>query len=186
MAEMRNGLSPVDVPGIRVSLVEDMHVASLRHFDLGAEFSSAVHALVGVPLPGKLCAAEALPCAGADRVVLVWRGPNETLLLCDNGTVIDQLSDAVATLDDGCVIDLTGGAWVLRASGEGVALLFERIGGQATLPGLGEARRSRLAEIPVLASRVRADEILLIVERVYAEHLMEWIRRSTASAIPLR
>ena len=73
----------------------------------------------------------------------------------------------------------------MRARGKCVAGLFARMGGQGTLPGLGAARRSRLAEVPVLALQVQADEILLVVQRVYAEHLMAWIRVSAASLQPL-
>ena len=67
---------------------------------------------------------------------------------------------------------------MLRAHGEGIPGLFARIGGQGTLPALGEARSSRLAEVPVLAIRVHPGEVLLIVDRVYAEHLKAWIRAS--------
>ena len=37
-----------------------------------------------------------------------------------------------------------------------------------------------MAEVPVLAIQVQLREILLIVERVYAEHLMNWLRVSAA------
>jgi hypothetical protein len=45
---------------------------------------------------------------------------------------------------------------------------------------VGEALTSRLAELAVLALCVRAGEILLLVDRVYADHLWAWIRESAA------
>jgi len=48
----------------------------------------------------------------------------------------------------------------------------------ATASAPGEARRSRLADVPVLALAVRAGETLLVVDRGYAAHLMAWIRET--------
>jgi sarcosine oxidase gamma subunit len=91
-----------------------------------------------------------------------------------------QLQAHVDARNDGCVIDQTGGLLVLRAKGERIGELLARVGGHGALPTLGEARRSRMAEIPVLAIQVQADETLLVVERVYAEHLMNWLRVNAA------
>lgn len=180
MAENTDSLSPVHAPGLRVSLEQSMHVASLRHFDPSGEFSSAVRRTMGVALPETLRATEAAQHAGVKRTVLAWRSPTETLLLCADEAVIVQLDSDAATLQDGCVVDQTGGLRVLGAIGEGIVDLFARMGGQTVLPSLGEARRSRLADIPVLALQVQPNETLLVVERVYAEHLIEWMRSSAA------
>jgi heterotetrameric sarcosine oxidase gamma subunit len=180
VAENYESLSPVEAPGVRVSLAQGMHVVSLRYFDPSGAFPRTVQASIGMQLPSRLCATYASRRTGAERAVLAWRSPTETLLLCDEAALIEQLLVDVATLNDGCVVDQTGGTWVLRASGEGVADLFARMGGQATLPAIGAARRSRLADIPVLALQVQAGEILLIVEHLYLEHMMGWIRASAA------
>jgi hypothetical protein len=180
MADICEPQTPADVAGIRVSPDERIHVASLRYFDPDGMFSRAVPRYVGAPLPDRCRATTVFPGIDTDRTILAWCSPTETLLLCDNAALITQLHADVVTHDDGCVIDLTGGAWVLRVNGEAIAALFARMGGQATLPGLGEARRSRLADVPVLALQVQPGEILLIVDRVFVEHLMAWIRVSAA------
>jgi sarcosine oxidase gamma subunit len=178
VAENDGSLSPVEAPGIRVSFDQDMHVVSLRYFDPSGAFSRTAQASIGMQLPNRLCATYAVQRTGADRAILAWRSPTESLLLCDQAALIAQLHVDVATLNDGCVVDQTGGTWVLRASGERIADLFARLGGQATLPVIGAARRGRLADIAVLALQVQPGEILLIVERLYADHLMGWIRAS--------
>jgi len=63
-------------------------------------------------------------------------------------------------------------------SGDRLAELLSRFGGTASVPRPGEARRSRLADVPVLALSVRPGEALLLVDRAYAEHLMGWIRET--------
>jgi heterotetrameric sarcosine oxidase gamma subunit len=180
VAESYESPSPLEAPGVRVSLDQGMQIASLRYFEPNGAFSRTVQATIGMPLPDRLCATCVPERTGAQRAVLAWRSPTETLLLCDEEAPIAQLLIDVATLNDGCVVEQTGGTCVLRMSGERVADLFARMGGQATLPVIGAARRSRLADIPVLALRVKPGEILLIVERPYVEHLMGWIRASAA------
>jgi hypothetical protein len=180
VAENYEPLSPVEAPGVRVSLDQGMHVASLRYFDPSGAFPRTVQASIGTQLPDRLCATYVSRRTGAEKAVLAWCSPTETLLVCDEAALIAQLLVDVATLNDGCVVDQTGGTWVLRATGEGVADLFARMGGQATLPASGAARRGRLADIPVLALQVQPGEILLIVERLYVEHMMGWIRASAA------
>ena len=167
-------------PGLRVSFDERIHVASLRYFDTSGAFSRTVSRVVGLELPNICRANVMVGDVDADRTILAWRSPTETLLLSDERTLIDQLEAEAAMHPDGCIVELTGGACVVRAGGEAVPELFNRIGGQATWPHLGEARRSRLADVPVLALQVQPGEILLALDRVYVEHLMTWIRATAA------
>jgi sarcosine oxidase gamma subunit len=178
MAEIRDSLSPIEAPGLRIVWDPGLHAASLRYFDPIDVFSRRIQALLGVPLPG-VCRAIRAPGL-SDTTVLAWRSPTETLLLCDGPAAILQLQALVDSSNDGCVVDQTGGLLALRAQGEGIAELFARMGGHGTLPTPGEARRSRMADVPVLAIQARLGEILLIVERVYAEHLIDWLRLSAA------
>lgn len=180
MAEIYDSMSAIETPGVCVSLYPSVHVASLRHFVSSSDFSDTAQSLLGIPLPDRLCATCASQHTLTNRATLAWYSPTETILLCDDAAFITELQAAVTGLDDGCVVDQTGGAWVLRMTGEAVAELFARMGGQGTLPIFGESRRSRLAEVPVLALQVQYGEIILVVERVYAEHLMAWIRASAA------
>ena len=170
-------LLPIEARGISVSLDRSMHAASLRYFDSDGSFARQVRASIGAPLPDRLCAT-LTPSSGES--VMAWRSPTETLLLCADEALLKKLESDLASCADGCVVVQTGGARVLRASGARIAALIDRIGGQGVLPALGEARRSRLADIAVLAIQVQRDDMLLVVERVYAEHLMDWIRVTAA------
>jgi hypothetical protein len=157
-----------------------MQVASLRYFDCHGSFAETVRVILGVPLPNPLCATYILQSDTGEAVILAWRSPTETLLIFSGKTFLTKFEAHLTSLHDGCVLDQTGGSRILRASGEGVADLFIRMGGQAVLPKLGEARRSRLGDVPVLAIQVQAGELLLVIERVYGEHLMSWLRVSAA------
>ncbi len=176
MANTRDSLPSVEAPGVRVSLDPRMHVASLRYFARDGAFAQRVRDSVGAPLPDTLCATLGVSLDG--KSVMAWRSPTETLWLCADEARLAKLETDVASSEDGCVVVQTGGLQVLRASGGRIADLFAQMGGEGVPPPLGGARRSRLAEIAVLAIQVQSEETLLVVERVYAEHLMDWIRLS--------
>jgi hypothetical protein len=55
-----------------------------------------------------------------------------------------------------------------------------RLGAATAIPNLGEARSGRLAELQVLTACLVSGEVLLLVERVYANHLLEWIGATAA------
>jgi hypothetical protein len=74
----------------------------------------------------------------------------------------------------------TGGIRVLRVAGSRARDLLLRLGSAQAIPALGEARTGRLAELQVLTACVQAGEYLLLVERVYANHLLEWVRATVA------
>jgi heterotetrameric sarcosine oxidase gamma subunit len=178
-------LAPVQVAGLRVESEPRLRVASLRYFDAYGAFAQVLRGITGMTLPDTLravCPQEQT----SESVILAWRSPTETLMICAAQTLIETLQGATATLTDGCVVDQRGGALVFRAGGEAVADLFARLGGQGACPAMGESLRTRLADVAVLAVRVQPDETLLVVERSYAPHLMAAIRNSAAdSTIPL-
>ena len=178
MADAHDSLLVAEAPGISIALDRRLHVASLRYFAGDGQFAERVQATLCMPLPEPLCAARSV-LEGVESV-MAWRSPTEALLLCADATLLKKLEAEVAPLPDGCLIVQTGGIRVLRASGARVADLFARLGGQGVLPHPGGASRSRLAEIAVLAIQVQSGETLLAVERVYAEHLMDWMRVSAA------
>ena len=76
------------------------------------------------------------------------------------------------------MVELTGGLRIVRLTGSRIADLLCRLGGTASVPVAGEARRSRMADVPVLAISLRAGETLLVVDRAYLPHLLEWIRET--------
>jgi sarcosine oxidase gamma subunit len=177
---MADELAPIEVVGLRVALEPRLQVASLRYFDRQGAFSHLLHDIADLTLPDTLRAVRSAADAAAEAVVLAWRSPTETWMISEGPGVIERLQGAAATVTDGCVIDQRGGLLVFRASGESVADLFARLGGYGACPAIGESRRSRLADVAVLAVKVQPDETLLVVERTYASHLMHAIRVSAA------
>jgi heterotetrameric sarcosine oxidase gamma subunit len=178
MAENRE-LAPIEVAGLRVVFEPRLHVASLRYFDRQGAFASVLHEVTGLTLPDNLQALSSAANQAREAIVLAWRSPTETLMIGTSET-LETLQGAATILTDGCVVDQRGGVLVFRAGGEAVADLFARLGGQGASPPIGESRRTRLADVAVLAVKVQAEETLLIVERSYAPHLMAAIRVSAA------
>ena len=112
----------------------------------------------------------------ATHGILAWRSPTETLLLGDGPAAFIELAQRLASMTDGCMVDQSGGFCAIRVQGRKGGELLQRLGAETAIPGLGEARVGRLAEVTVLTAAVRSGELLLLIERVYAEHLQEWLR----------
>lgn len=167
----------VKVPGLSVETDVTLHAATLRYFEPAGPFAAAVAAATGAPLPPPLTATalpeDALLCPG---LVLAWLRPTETLALCETAAPLAGLCERLAQAQGGHVVDLTAGLEALRLRGPRVAELLCRLGSTAVALGAGEARRGRLADVQVLAIGTSADEVLLVVDRAYAEHLRGWIQ----------
>ncbi len=147
--------------------------ASLRYFTAAGGFADGLTGVLGGALPGPLQAVR------HGEAVLCWRSPTETLLLSDAAGL--AAVDAFAlSREDLCVVDQTGGirAWTL--AGVRVADVLRRAGSPALIPDSGASRVGRMAELTVLTACVQAPEVLLLVERVYEQHLLEWIRATVA------
>ena len=151
---------------------ETMHVATLRYFTREGEVADAVRGATGMPLPAVLEAREEA------QLILAWRSPTETLCVTRSATRLAELGASLAACAEGCMVELTGGLGILRLTGQRIADLLCRLGGTASVPATGEARRSRLADVPVLALSVRAGETLLVVDRAWLPHLLAWIRET--------
>ena len=169
----------IENPRLRVELQPQWRTASLRYFTREGAFARMVSAVTGLDVPSELRAAHA-DDANHTGPLLAWRGATETILLTRDAGLVDALQASAATLGDGCVIDQTGGLLVLRAHGPAVMDLVARKAGHGAMPASGQSRRVRFAEVAVLIVKVRADEVLLIVDRIYAPHLMASIRVSAA------
>lgn len=174
MGEPSDWMAPIEGAGLAVRVEEGMQVATLRYFEAGGAFAATVREATGAALPRPLEAVE----SADGQLTLAWRSPTETLLLTPSAERLAQLEARLASASDGCLVDLSGGFKVLRVMGERVAELLCRLGGTASVPRPGEARRSRLADVPVVALSVRPGETLLLVDRAYAEHLTGWIRET--------
>ncbi len=168
--------------GLSVQIDAEVQIGALRYCD-GATIDDAVlRALggAGLPAPGQVLSGIAGGTA-TDDTLLAWRSPTETLVLCPRGN--DTLAAVAAAIEgalDACLVDQTGGIWVLRLQGPRVADLLRRLGSTTAVPPVGACRFGRLAEITVGTLSVREGEVLLLVERLYADHVLAWIRETIA------
>jgi hypothetical protein len=162
----------IEAAGLSVETQTALQAAALRYFSGDGPFAAAVHALTGLKLP------PALATRGREEWLLAWRSPTETLCLTDDRAGLLALERALAGLADGCLVNLSSAVSVLRLTGARIADLLCRLGGTASVPHAGEARRSRLADVPVLALGISAEVTLLIVDRVHGEHLLGWINET--------
>jgi sarcosine oxidase gamma subunit len=170
----------IEIGGLSVSADRGIQIASLRYFDRAGRFSAAVREAVGRALPEPLRAFQVGSAAQGPYVILAWRSPTETLLLSNDRAAFDELERQLAAAPDGCMVNQTGGIGVLRVQGKKAPDLLLRLGATSTIPNLGEARSGRLAELQVLTACLLPGEFLLLVERVYANHLLEWIGATAA------
>jgi sarcosine oxidase gamma subunit len=173
MADATGAIERLQGAGLSVHLDDAMQAAALRYFACNGAFAAAVRELTGLPLPGVQAA-----CTADGQLLLAWRSPTETLCFTGSAARLSDLEAKLAGVADGCLVNLSGGLQVLRVTGERIADLLSRLGGTASIPRPGEARRSRMADVPVLAVSLHAGETLLVVDRVYADHLCAWIRET--------
>jgi hypothetical protein len=157
-----------------VCVEEGMRVATLRYFARDGEFARVMHAATGAALPQVLEARE-IPEA---QLIFAWRSPTETWCLTRSPVRLSQLASALAGAADGCLVDLSGGLKVVRVTGARLPDLLCRLGGTGGVPQPGEARRSRLADVPVLTLSLRAGEGWLVVDRGYLPHVRSWIHET--------
>jgi sarcosine oxidase gamma subunit len=184
MVDAKDPYAPLQAPGISVRVDRSLHVATLRYFDAQGAFAQACHAALGVPLPTALHAFEVPGTPAGVEFILAWRHPTQTLVLSNDGASLAALQSELSAAVDGVCLDQSGGLWVMRVQGERTRDLLLRIGSEASVPAPGEARISRIAELPVLSLSVKPGETLLLVDRVYAEHLLNWIRVTLADFDP--
>jgi sarcosine oxidase gamma subunit len=170
--------------GLSVQVESRLNLVTLRYFGLEGQFVRVVQQMLNSALPdtGRAKFIE----ADSQLKILAWRAPTECILMGADDWFVESLRSATVSLNDGCLVDQSAGFLVIRVSGEAVDGLFARLGGQLTLPALGQTCRSRLADVPVTALKVRSNETHIIVERSYGAHLLDSIRdRSEDLGLPL-
>jgi sarcosine oxidase gamma subunit len=172
---VEDGLS---ADGLTLRWDHGLAIASLRYFDPAGSFAVEVGEVLGGPIPLPLRAHRRLLVTS--ELVLAWRSPTETLLLTADPSCVATVGGFAATRSDGCLVDQTGGILSLVLSGARAPDLLSRLGSTDSIPALGDARTSRLAELSVMSLCTRPAEILLLVERVYVRHLVGWIRETVA------
>jgi hypothetical protein len=170
--------SGVDEAGLSIHPVTPLWIASIRFFDAAGEYMRGLAGWVGGPMPGPL---QVLRHAGNPRgtmpdsqILLASRSPNEILLMCGQARVVAALEDFAAGRGDGCVVNQTGAYRGWEIAGERAPEFWSRLG-SASLPALGEARMSRVAELTVMTSSVEAGSTLVLVDRLYSDHLAGWM-----------
>ena len=173
-------LKHIEIDALSVADEPAYLVASLRYFDSTGRFAAAASEALGRSLAEPLRAVQVEYSAGGVQFILAWRSPSENLLLCSSQAAFSAVATQLAAAVDGCMVDQTGGIRVVRVAGSRARDLLLRLGAATALPDLGEARTGRLAELSVLTLCVRPSEYLLLVERVYAHHLLEWIHATAA------
>jgi heterotetrameric sarcosine oxidase gamma subunit len=190
MAESQHPLASIEGRGVTIAMEPRFHAASLRYFERDGAFTHMVQSATGLSLPNNLSATHSHASSGADDAqiitLLAWRSPSETTLLTSDEGLLNTLQTSAAEFSDGCVVDQRGGILVFRAQGTGVPSLLAKTAGHGAMPAIGESRRTRLAEVAVLIVKVQAGETLLIVDRMYAPHMMASIRVNAADLdVPL-
>ena len=176
MVNLPSGNVAIAVDGLSIHEERGWRIASLRYFDIAGRFAATVRETVGRPLPEPLRATRVGDGAQGEQVVLLWCSPTETLFLSSDAVRFAELERRLAAAEDGCMVDQTGGVSIFRVQGIRARDLLLRLGAATAIPALGEARSGRVAELHVLAACVHPGEFMLLVERVYADHLREWIR----------
>lgn len=177
MADTEQLLPRIEAPGITVVADAAMSVASLRYFMPSGAFVAVVRRHLGVDLP---LDSNSIAITDRPATLLAWRRPGECLLISPDCGIVDELVAASGGFSDGRAINLTHGTCVLRIGGCRSAELFSRVGCHGSMPPPESARATRVAELHVMLIRALSDDILLLIDRLYVEHLMRWIRASIA------
>jgi sarcosine oxidase gamma subunit len=152
----------------------------LRYFDRDGRFAAEVRECTGQSVPGPLGVTTARSGVHDAQFLLAWRSPSETLLLCSDRQAFAALERRLAGAADGCLVDQTGGILIWDVQGRRAVDLLQRMGARTGIPGVGRALGSRMAEVHALTACVLGGDYLLCVERVYAAHLIEWVRTTVA------
>ena len=180
MASAADSVAGIESPGFSLQLQRELRLGSLRYFDAAGALAANLRELIG-PLPRPLEALQHELPGTRQEIFLAWRSPTETLIMTADGAAFAALEARAAEhAACGCLVDQTAGLWAWQATGPRVRELLVRLGSAASVPALGEARSSRIAELPVLALCVREGQFMLLVERVYSEHLLGWMRETAA------
>lgn len=166
-------------PSLSVEPRHDWHIGALRYFDGAGAMGANLRGVVGGSLPGPLAAVRY--ASAQAELILAWRSPTETLIMtADRAAFAAVASRAAEDRSAGYLVDQTGGVRAWQLAGVRARDALERIGSAGSIPALGGARTGRLADLPVLSLSVREGEFVLLVERVYSEHLLGWISETAA------
>ena len=166
----------VEVPSRDASVDPSVRIASLRSYDPHGAFAAALLPL-DLTLPRPLRCVVAGSAAGSIDI-LAWRSPTETVWISDSAPRFDVLRRALSATDEGRLIDQTHGRRLIRLHGAAARSLAHLGSGFAEIE-VGAVRIGRMADIAVLACRPNAEEWLLVVDRLYLEHFIGYLKTVT-------
>jgi heterotetrameric sarcosine oxidase gamma subunit len=163
-------LWPKSSPELALQVIEPMHVLSLRHLPGGGtSVLSTVLAGNTLPVPGRCCGIEPR---------LIWRSPNETLLLTKDASLASALLAALRPVPCAlaCALDSSAGTLVVEMRGANVEALLSRLVDSQSLPReAGQASRIRLVDIAVVVWRDAPDRAGLLIDRANGHYLARWL-----------
>lgn len=166
-----------------VSVNVSARIASLRYYDPRGAFAAALSTLhLALPEPLR-CAVVRPPAAAAG--IFAWRSPTETVWIGDSPPRFDELKSALKEADDGYLVDQTGGRRLVQLRGPRSGKLLAHVGSGFDEIAVGASKIGRMADIAVLVCRPSEEEWLLVVDRLYLEHLLgslpPWASRTTTA-----
>lgn len=166
-------LWPKSTPDIALSVVETLHVLSLRHLPGGGTSMlstvMAGTALPALPGPGRCCGNEPR---------LIWCSPSETLLLTKDTSLASALLAALRPAPGAlaCAFDSSAGTLVMEMRGANVEALLSRLVDAHALPrSASQAWRARLVDIAAVVWRDAPDHAGLLVDRANGHYLARWL-----------
>jgi heterotetrameric sarcosine oxidase gamma subunit len=170
---------PLAAEGLSIEIDGQIQIGALRYC-APVEGEAALRRVTGSGVPEARRAVLCTGAQGGESVSLLWRSPSETLVASASAAPLAALAAQLASATQACLVDQSGGFWALRITGSRCTDLLVRLGATTAVPRLGESLPGRLAELTVLSACVRESEVLLLVERLYADHLLGWIRETIA------
>lgn len=156
------------LPGLSVN--DSVRIVSLRYYNTRGVFCAALSTLrIVVPEPLRCTVAQPTPGA---LDILAWRSPTETVWICDSPPRFDEIKGALKESDDGYLVDQTHGRRLVQLRGPRSGKLLAHVGSGFAEMAVGASKIGRMADIAVLVCRPSEEQWLLVVDRLYLEHLL--------------
>lgn len=153
-----------------LSVDASVRIASLRYCNPRGDFAAGLSTL-GIALPEPLRCVVARPAVGVVDI-FAWRSPTETVWICDSPLRFDEIKSTVKEADDGHVVDQTNGRRLVHLRGPRSEDLLAHLGSGFAEIAVGATKVGRMADIAVLACKPSKEQMLLVVDRLYLEHLL--------------
>jgi len=180
MSASHDADAAVDIEALAVRPAPHLLIGVLRYFEPAGPFAKDIVAVIGGPVPQPLQAARYSAGPTGSQIIVATLSPSETIVITDTSGSFAAIEEHTTARSDGCLVEQTGGIRILILTGARTGDLMRRLGAIEAIPNVGEARTSRVAEVTVTALCVVPGQLMLLVERVYSRHLMNWIRETAA------